>query len=92
MKALDHLRMYLEASNVPPDGRQAILSDGKVQQELGKIPVNGKALIEALLFAANKQGSNGGNVVAYLNTHAERQNFLQFFDGWISTEERISSV
>ena len=92
MKPSDHLGMYLEASNTPSDGRQAILADEKVRQELGKIPVNGNALAEAVWSVANKLGRNGGNVVAYLNTDAERRNFLTYFDGWISTEGGTKSV
>jgi hypothetical protein len=87
MKPSDHLSMYLEACMATPGGRQAILADEKVQWELQKIPVNGKALIDAVQSAANKLGSSGGNVVAYLNTVPERANFLQYFHGWISTED-----
>jgi hypothetical protein len=86
MKPADHLGMYLEACMTTPEGRQAILADEKVQRALGR-PVNGKALIEAVWSAANKLGPSGGNVVAYLNTHTERANFLQYFDGWISTDD-----
>jgi hypothetical protein len=87
MKPSDHLGMYLEACMTTPAGRQAILTDEKVQQALGKIPVNGNALLEAVRSAASKLGVSGGNAVAYLNTDAERGNFLQYFDGWVSIED-----
>jgi hypothetical protein len=92
MKASDHLRMYLEACSTSPDGRQAILADEKVRQELVKIPVNGKALVEAVYSVAKELGPNGGNVADYLNTAAERRNFLQYFDGWNSIEDATNRV
>jgi len=84
MKASDHLSLYLEACMTTPEGRQLILADQKVRHELEKLPVDGQALMEALWRASTFVG---GNVVPYLNNEAERRNFLQYFDGWTSTEE-----
>ena len=75
-------RLGLEACMTSMGSRQEILADEKVQQELGNQPINGKALIEALRFAAKKQDPNGHHVFC---TWAECQSFLACVDG-VSTE------
>ena len=75
-------RLGLEACMTSMGSRQEILADEKVQQELGNQPINGKALIEALRFAAKKQEPNGHHVFC---TWAECQNFLDYIDG-VSTK------
>jgi hypothetical protein len=85
MKSSDHLGMYLEACMTSVEGREAILTDAGVRRELENLPIKGKALMSALIAAAKKLEAGSGYVIPYLQMQVEQQNFLNYFDGWVTT-------